>query len=99
MQTGIWNSLKIDLDKKKEERNVVIVNMYDSRTKNARMFIDSIEANSNLNNITLKSKIRNSTVVASATLENKPLYLYNKSHNVSQDMISLVKELEEKNIF
>ena len=99
MQTGIWNSLKIDLDKKKEERNVVIVNMYDSRTKNARMFIDSIEANSNWNNITLKSKIRNSTVVASATLENKPLYLYNKSHNVSQDMISLVKELEEKNIF
>ena len=99
MQNGIWNSLKMDLDKKKEETNVVIVNMHNTITKNSKMFIESINANKNLKDITLDSKIRNSIVMASATLENKPLYLYNKNHKITKDILDIVKELEEKNIF
>lgn len=99
MQEGIWDSLKADLDKKKEERNVVVINMNDTRTKNSKMFIENIDSDEELKDKTLDSKIRNSTIVASATLSNKPLQLYNKSHKVTQDVLDVVKELEAKNIF
>ena len=73
--------------------------MHNTITKNSKMFIESINANKNLKDITLGSKIRNSIVMASATLENKPLYLYNKNHKITKDILDIVKELEEKNIF
>lgn len=99
MQKGIWNSLKNDLDKQKNEQNIVVINMYDSRTKNAKLFLESIESNSELNKITMNSKVRSSIEVANAILDNKPVILYNNKHKVSQDIIDLVKELEDNNIF
>ena len=99
MQTGIWNSLKVELDKKKEERNVVIINMHNTTTINSKLFIDSVEANETLKDITLDNKIRNSVALVGATLHNKPIYLYNKNHKVSKDIIEVVKELEEIKVF
>lgn len=99
MQSGIWNSLKVELDKKKEERNIVIINMHNTTTINSKLFIDSIKANKTLNDITLNNKIRNSVALVGATLHNKPIYLYDKGHRVSKDIIEVVKELEDRKVF
>ena len=99
MQMGIWEGIKEDLSLSKEQRNVIILNMLDTRTKNSKQFIENIFTDEQFKDLVLNTTVRNSVVFANAMLNNKPLYLYNKNHKATEDILNITRELEDKNIF
>ena len=99
MQAGIWGSMKVELDKEKEENIHVIVNMREERTVCSKNFAELIHNEEDLKDIVLKNKIRDSVIFTNATLENKPVYLYNRKHKAAEDVVNVIKELEERGVF
>lgn len=99
MSQGLWKGIKEDLAKEKEEMNRVIINLDDNRSNTAKQFKDYIYSNENLSNIVLKNKIRNSVVFVDSILVNKSVYEYDRKHKASNDILEVIKELEENKIF
>ena len=99
MGQGLWEEIKIDLAKEKDEINSVIINLDDNRSNGAKQFKQYIYSAEDLKDIVLENKIRNSVVFVDAILENKPIYSYDKKHKAVQDVLNVINELRVKNIF
>ena len=99
MGQGLWEEIKNDLAKEKEEINKVVINLDDNRSNKSRQFKDYIYSDEDLNKIVLRNKIRNSVVFVDSILENKSVYEYDKKHKASEDILNVIEELKENKVF
>lgn len=99
MGQGLWEEIKNDLAKEKEEINKVVINLDDNRSNKSRQFKDYIYSDEDLNKIVLKNKIRNSVVFVDSILENKSVYEFDKKHKASEDILNVIEELKENKVF
>ncbi len=97
MSQGVWAELREDLGKEKPESRSIIINMNDERSSSSKQFKEHIYSVKELESDLLKNKVRSSVVFVNASLDNKPVYLFDNKHNASEDILNVIKELESRN--
>ena len=99
MGSGLWAEIKDDLGKVKKEITYLIINMDDNRSNTAKQFKEYIYSIEDLEEFVLKSKIRSSVIFPDSILENKTAYMYDSRHKGSEDVLNVIREMEQKKIF
>lgn len=95
----VWNEVKDALGKDKKEIQQVIINMDDDRSNASKQFKEYIYNNEKLNNKFLKNRIRHSVVFVNSILKRMPVYQYDNKHKATNDILNIIKELEENKVF